>query len=234
MEYGPDIRYTHPFGHGIYSEVNPRDSSPEAIMEEALKLGWSNGCPRVRHYIMESPHGADWMMRRYAEVNRLFNAILDLVRFHFKNDGVYNLLSIPKERRMDEPVGKHEPLSVPRSHLTVISPMSAIEGYSTPRILLELSESKTDALREALVRTGHEPWNFLAHLSEIAVTSGAEPARVLSHVYHQGVLEEENTRLSYVQLAQTLEQHAHIVWRIYENLPDGLKKEFEIADIPIV
>lgn len=237
IEYGPDFRNGYRFGLGQDCEARPTDNTPDAIVQRALELGWSNGCPRAMYYVMESPYGADWMMNRYAETNLWFAKIVNLVHFRFKNPKLFDWISLTKPRLIDEPMGIHEPLSVPESHKRIIAPMSGIEGYSAPRILLELKagadRARVEALQQAVILTGLEPSNFLAHLAQIAVNMGVQPERVLHHVYAQGVLDEENCRRSYVDLAQTLEQHAPDVWQIYFNLHTNQRQELEIAEIPL-
>ena len=233
VEYGADLREGYLFGHGQYCGAKPANNTPVAMVAEALKLGWSNGCPRARFLTERDP---ERMMIRYVRTNQWFTAVLNLILYRYHNShnpDLYLWLAFPKRRREDEPVGLHEPLSVPKSHLEQISPMSAIAGYATPRILLEvLDQSRPDTLREAVIKTGQEPMHFLAHLSETAVRMGAKPERVLHHVYAQGVLDEENCRWAYVDLAEKLERYAPTVWKTYENLPQSQRLELAIAEIP--
>lgn len=232
-KHQPEVKDGYPFGYGRYYKLEPTDTTAEAIQEEAFRLGWSNGCPRARFYVLESTYGADWMMRRYAETNLWFVLATNSVHHRFNNPQLYNMLALSKARLPDEPVGVYEELSVPRSHLIRISPMSAIEGYSTPRILLEIpEETRIEALRRAVILTGKEPSHFLAHLSQVTLDHGASPEKVLHHVYAQGVLEEENCRSAYRDLAESLERFAPTVWNTYIQLPQSQRLELAIAEIP--
>src|SRR3989344_2419796 len=138
IEYGPDLRNGYLFGYGQNCEVRPADKTPESIVQEALALGWSNGCPRARYYVLESGLGADWMMNKYAATNQWFQITRNLIHYRLNNPPILDILTASKVRFDDEPIGIHEPLSVPESHKRRIAPMSAIEGYSTPRILLDI------------------------------------------------------------------------------------------------
>lgn len=236
IEYQPEIKYGQPFGYGRYCELNPADITTKAIQVEALKLGWSNGCPRARFYVLESEYGAAWMQERYATTNFWFGLAINLIHGRLNNPRLYNLIALSKPRLPDEPVGNHELLSVPRSHVTKIAPMADIAGYSIPRILLEIphdQQTRVEALQQAVILTGVEIGNFLAHLSRVAVDHGAKPERVLHHVYAQGVLDEENSRIAFKALAESLDRFAPAVWRdTYVNLPQSQRRDLEIAEIP--
>ena len=70
LEYGPDIRYRDRrfgFGQLLGNEADYPESNffVLSFREQALVMGWSNGCPRVLESIAK--HGAEWMVSRYAE-----------------------------------------------------------------------------------------------------------------------------------------------------------------------
>lgn len=241
VEYGPDKRYGVPFGEGRESLLTLKLSfnSEDQIIEGILRLGWSNGCPVARELTgPNSPYGAEYMLRRYSETNYWFREAVSLARKH--NRAVFDLLSRPRMRLPDEEVGKHEPLSVPRSHLWRISPMSSLEGYATSRVLIGvksqhflLLDSKAYAvLIDCLAVAGDEPWHFLAILSEKAVHSTFEPEIILHHVYPQGILEEQNCRTTYLNIARSLEMKAPTIWRALINLPQSQREDLAIAKIP--
>ncbi len=240
-EYGPDKRYCVLFGEGRENlqTLNSRLDSKERIIEAALRLGWSNGCPIARELTgPDSPYDAEWMLKRYSETSYWFREAVSLAGKH--NRAVFDLLARPRMRLPDERVGKHEPLSVPRSHLWRISPLTSLEGYATPRLLVGiknqnwvLSETKAyEALKECLSVAGEKPWDFLAILAEKAVGRTFGPEIVLSHIYPKEVLLGENCQTTYLNLAKSLEMKAPTVWKALINLPQSQREELEIAEIP--
>jgi len=240
IDYRPETRFNGEwFGRGAYGDVRYRYQPEDGARESALRLAWSNGCPIAQELTgPNSPYDLAWMIHRYGETNEWFRFAMNQTRI---NRAVRDWLTTPRLRLPNEPVGKYEPESVPRSHLWKIAPMTSIEGYSTPRVAIEIAtkikgyEGKNEALRvlgETAQAAGDQPSRYLALLSESAVNHRVAPERVLHHVYAAGVLAEESCRTAYKNLAQALEQYAPTVWRTYQNLSDAEKSELQLASIP--
>lgn len=236
-EYHANDRYNpfEVFGLGINTDPDSPKNSPESKFEKGRRLAWSNGCPVALELLgPNSPYGIDYMLQRYAETNLGFRVSVNRAK-SLKNWAVYDLLTTSRVRLLDEPVGKHEPFSVPRSHLWEISPMSAIEGYATPRILIEVSgeyDDRNRLLDQAIRTTGEEPWFFLANLAELAVSMGAQPEKVLHHAYAKGVLEEENCFTAYRNVASAFARKAPTVFRTLESLTPNQREELAVAELP--
>lgn len=207
-KYGDGYRYDRFFGEGtlIGDDCDLDNFFGQSIRDQAIQLGWSNGCPVVQELTdPTNPNfGPEKMRARYAEVNFWGRYIVEQARK--SNPHLDYQLSKPRERAKDidnQPLlGKHEPESVPGTHLDVMSPMSGIYGYAAPRILIEEmgrgEERTTDRVIHALnildmaiTNSGGHPAKFLCRLAGLCSKSQAGILNVLSHFTSQGYLDEE-------------------------------------------
>lgn len=238
-EYGPNRKYGIAFGSGNFIRRDDLTKLPEdQIRTLALKLGWANGCPVVRE--LSDPSNTQFgplsMAQRYNETNRWFKFISSY--YERPTRSISSSLRVPILRHPDEPVGKHEPKSVPMLHLTQISPMSRIHGYALPRVFIELLSLRrhgsypVDFIHNAIARSSN-PDTLLSKLSlSVVAKGGVEPVSVLQHLFPAGLLAEENCRRAYISLAESLNHFAPDLVDEYLGLSTSEKANLEIADIP--
>lgn len=245
VEYSKSIfRDGYAFGRGTRCEVTRlgQEKTREEAIEEATLLGWSHGCPIVRELIgPDSSFSPEWMLQRYASVNKWFTDLCKVAQQ--TNPSLYRQLRKPTLRFPDEPVGKHEPLSVPFQHLTHIAPMDTPCGYASPRLPIEIIRlggnipEKTEiayAIMVDAVQKAKTRRELLAILSEKVVLAGVDPVYVLEHTLATGILDEENCRREYIKLAEELEVKAPNIMRAYIGLNSADKARKKIAEIPFL
>lgn len=244
QEYGPDKWKGHLFGFGTYhfgQQPIPKDRLQ--VLKTARLLGWSSGCPIAAELTnsQNTQYGPSVMLQRYDEVNQWFTLITKIAKD--EDYLLYQQLTTPTLRLPGEPVGKHEHQSVPGSHLEQISPMSCIYGYATPRVVITLTTLETIPTRagrtmravdvaKRMVKKAQTPAELLALTAEKTALIGVEPTQVLQHTLAQGVLEEENCRTAYINLANFLEDKAPNLMRAYLGLTTTEKTDLKIAEIP--
>lgn len=231
IEYGPDQRYGHLFGHGTFTQIPNHKLTLEETIKLATEAGWSHGCPQSPKLIEQDP---EWILNRYIQVNQKYQEMLTIASVD--NPIITTLLSAYNIRKIPlELMGNHIPVAVPRSHFWRVAPLAGIEGYSAPRVLIEVTDSQLQdtIFRESLATTGLRYEDFLAILSEKTVTQGkVEPEQILSHIYAQGILDEEHTFEKFSKLATSLDKHAPTLRKTLESLSDSQRKELQIARIP--
>ena len=251
VEYGPDIRSHVQFGYGTYTSpprvdnIKPDD---ERLISLARILGWSHGCPVAKKVTdpANQEYGPIRMIEGYSEVNHMFSTMIS-DRVKVFNPNLNQALKRPIKRLEGEEierlgegqVGNHEPESVPLSYLTEMAPMTAIYGYACPRVLIELDrvfEGSSVDIWHPLMRGALWDAKSLPHLLILLTNrvfkKGVKPEKVLQHTLALEVLEEENCRSAYIDLAQRLERDAPEVHRFYLGLSSEEKKKLGIAEIP--
>lgn len=224
IEYGLDIRHGRVFGIGTLIGDNNDAFFKKDVAYQVAELGWSNGCPRREEVVRQ--YGLDWTRSRYAETNFWFKYIYKLAEV--VNLTLYDQLVQVKSRLPGEPVGKHEPQSVPQSHLEQIYPMSGLYGYALPRVLIEQigqgdNRSQPRLLRalgilEEIVADSATPGELLARLADQATSADADPRATLSHILPAGILDEENCKATINKFASDLQTHTPALWALYKNL----------------
>lgn len=245
VEYSKsEYRGGHKFGRGTRYKIQQlgREKTLEEIVEETQLVGWSHGCPITRELTSpNSPYSPEWMLERYASVNEWFTSICNIAQK--TNPSLYRLLRRSVPRFPDEPVGKHEPFSVPLRHLTHIVPMDMPWGYASPRLPIEiirLGGNKVDKTEQAYsimtdaIQHSQTPRQLLTILSEKVILAGVDPINVLEHTLAAGILQEVNCRREYIHLAEELERNAPTVMNVYINLGSAEKTKLEIAEIPFL
>ena len=232
IQYGSEVRNGVKFGYGTwFSEPIPMGTLANQITDARL-LGWSHGCPLAME--LTDPSNPDYgplkIARRYAEVNGMFRHIINQAEFY--NPSLIEQMLTPLQRSENEPVGKHEPESVPMSYLNQMAPMVKVEGYASPRVVLLMKRvnERQDIIRMSLLRSTN-PQDLLVNLSALAVGFFADPLQVLQHTLSADVLSEENCLSAYTSLAEVLERMAPSLHRIYLGLSTKEKVEAGIAVI---
>lgn len=237
-----DIRFG--FGELKLPPKRYQNLDPEKAKAYALELGWSNGCPVARELTdpTNEEYGPHKMIERYAQTNWWFDWI---TRWESRrtNRRLYDQLTTVTERSSDEPVGKHEAISVPGLHLTHMFPMSHPVGYALPRVVIEETgrgsmetrankQEMIDKL-EAFIMISHSPSELLARVSgSVAAPYVTDnPVAVLSHALSSGVMEEENCPSQFAQIMTQMETHSPDLLRVYIGLSDQEKIAAGIAII---
>jgi hypothetical protein len=208
------------------------------INEQVDSIAWSEGCP-VKNRVVGN-NGPEVARDRYGEIIFARQMILEEAREH--NPQLYQDLTVSLTRNPNEPVGKHEPESVPQSHITTIDANNTPWGFSLPRILLDQfgkRDNRTQGriqsgleMLEEIVKEVHSPLEFMAVLAEQAVKADADIDTVLKSTLSRGYLGEENTHKLYHELAIQLQKHAPTLWQRYLELDIHQRTKFGIADLP--
>lgn len=212
------------------------DQSPQ---DQARLVGWANGCP-VTVELTDPENtapgrGPEAMMKRYAEINFWFGYITDAVKG--QNPGLYAELTTPVERLPGEPIGKHEPESVPESHKTHMAPMGTLAGYALPRIFtkqlgqgLPLAESRDrmhrglQVLKEAIPQA-ETPADLLALVAEGLSQADVPPVEALKNVLSPAWYEEHNCAGMLQDVRAALKSKAPSLWSTYESIPPEERRE---------
>ncbi|MDO8498682.1 MAG: hypothetical protein Q7S44_02760 [bacterium] len=242
-EYDHEIRGGHLFGYGTYYLLTKEAiSTPEAIYNTALLLGWSHGCPIARELCdpANRDYGPQRMVKRYREVNAWFCRLSQIAQR--ENLYLHYLLTHPVTRRVGEPIGKCEKESVPPSHQRQIAPMTTIWGYATPRVVIEVERLKsvrewerTQRVYELAleqVKEAHSPLELLVSTSKAALLQGVRAVDILKHTLAVEVLTTENCSQTYIHLAQFLERTVPNLMSDYLGLGFEERKSLGIAEIP--
>lgn len=236
------FRNGHIYGMGTLHEIKDlgRKKTPEEIIKEARDAGWSDGCPVAQRLTSpSSPYDPEWMLQRYTEVNRWFTYLC--MEADKLNPTLGWWLKKSISRLMGEPVGEHEPASVPFLHLTQIFPMDTPCGYASPRLpieIIKLGKNKMATTEQAYllmvdtIREARTPRQLLARLSERVVLAGVDPVHVLQHTLAAGTLKEESCFTECRKLVQCLEIDAPTVMNVYARLNQHERADLEIAEIP--
>ena len=230
-KYGRDFRFSAQFGFGSTRTINSAPKNNVELFREALRNGWYNGCPNPEDYINEN--GADYAIRRYIDTNQRFSEAVRLAQA--LNTGVYYLLTTPRMRWPDEPVGKHDDRYVPTMHKFRIAPMCQ-EGYQVSRLLANVAHdsSREKLLRDALLETQEFPWHFVATLADFSLQNRVPLDKILSHLYPQSLFEEENCYTAYSKLIVSLEEVSPSIHRelLIAAADEKSRKELKIATVP--
>lgn len=227
------------FGKGIFLGDDPtilRLSPKERLMVSA----WRHACPRPKE--VSAKYGLEWTRQRYDECDFIFSSLI--VKHAEANPELHRQLTTPAKRLAGEPIGVHESGAVPISHQTEMSPLSTPWGFALPRVFIEQAgrganrsweryDKAIDLLDEAIAQST-TPIELLARLSELVVTADADPMSVLSHIFEPGILEEENCRTMYNQIAEAVRQKAPTLWEQYNRLPqEEREKAGMIKNFPV-
>ncbi len=233
------------FGHGSF--VGQIMSEPEFFdlshQEQARIAGWVDGCPVVEELIDPANtapgRGPENMLQRYSGVNFWFGYIAREVEDH--NPVLGDQLMAPLVRHTLEPVGKHEPESVPDSYETEMYPMNTLAGYALPRIFLEqLGDGEPAEVADRMVRglqaleeaipEAESPLELLALVGEGLVKTGdVTPEQVLKHSLSQGWLGEHNATRTIVEFQDILTELAPTLWGAYQGLGDEEKQALRLV-----
>jgi len=236
-------RYGRPFGGFTFlgDHADKEGFFNLSLRKQAIRLGWSNGCPRVRE-LSDPDHpefGPKWIRQRYAETNFCFGVVVDMVRKLKKFELAEKLIEY-RRRNPDEPVGYFEPESVPDTYSQERSPMGSLWGYVISRVMIEgfgrgnsrTSERtlKTLDILEEIIPGVNTPAELLAILSErVRRKMKVPPITILSHILPAGLLEEDNCRTDFGELARHLKDKAPSLWGIYKALEPQIKIRNGIA-----
>lgn len=240
-EYGRDSKYgpaVGPFGASEYfpETTNYSKYSEIELLNQAHRLAWSHGCPNPDFCI--ATYGLDYMLNRYTQCNVTLSTVVGLM--DMTDSGLYWTFTHPIARRPEEPVGKYEPLAVPKSHLQQIAMGAGLYGYALPRILILAGKYDdwrgeviaSDSLHHNIYEAKTSDELLAGVTKDILYDANLDRAKVLSHILPQGVLEEENCFTIYNRFARVLTEMVPELAKLYTELTASQKQELGIAEVP--
>ncbi len=229
---------------GSSSFVGPALNDPSfydlSIRDQARAIGWAVGCPVVDELTdpanPEPGRGPEEMLNRYAQVGFWFGYIVHSAEEH--NPDLYSQLVQQLPRLAGEPVGIHEPQSVPDNYDTVIPPSESLAGFTLPRLLLKQiggdslpKEEKQSRLLTGLrilqdaVISAQTPEELLAISAEGISLANVDPLITLSTVLPQGWYDEHNGDQMVASFKASLSEKAPQLWGLYCTLTDKDKSD---------
>lgn len=202
----------------------------DKVLQQTLRLAWTHGCPRPLYCI--GTYGLEYMSKRYFTCNQTSQHLLFLTED--TNPHLYSELVNFTPRLNNEPVGIHEPTSVPKFHLKKITPGAGIHGYALPRLIL-LSEEKGWEIFGSIMPEAENANQLMVKIArELGELPSLERENILSHLLSGGVLKEENCYSAFDKLAQALMTEAPNLVKTYEELTSSQRTVLDIATIPIL
>lgn len=227
------------FGRGTFlgNDASIDDLSPE---NRLIVSAWRHACPRRNE--VSRKYGTEWTRQRYDECDFVFSSLI--VEHSRNKPGLYQQLTASVKRLLGEPMGYHEDNTVPEFHKSEMSPLSTPWGYALPRIFIEQSgrgkernweryDKALDILDEAIYLSD-TPIELLANLGKLAVDGDAKVDAVVNHIFEAGILDEENCRTMYNQIAEMIQQKAPKLWTYYSSLSiEKRRSEGLIENFPV-
>lgn len=245
-EYGRDSKYGLVVGSFGAAEYTPTTRCPKKeVLARTYRLAWSHGCPNPTLCIEN--YGVDYMLDRYRECNRTLSFTLGLLEAFAP--GLAYQFRRPVKRLPPEPAGRHEAVAVPKSHIDQIAMGAGLHGYALPRALIlgeksylkrkgekDKTPKSFEVIYDTVLTNSAEAKNIDELLAgtahDLSLDTGLERAVLLSHLFPQGILDEENCHTTYDRFAKVLIQKAPELVRFYTELTPSQKAELEIATIP--
>lgn len=236
--YGPDNRHGRSFGErSLLGDKNDKFFD-KPIEEQVNEIAWSEGCPVKDKVVGRS--GPKEARNRYGEVIFTYQIILAEAEEH--NPVLASLLKQRLQRKVDEPVGEHEPTSVPSSHLTEISAPNTVWGWALPRILIEQFGKRGERTQarmikglqmlESAVKKATTPLDLMAILSESIVKANPPITdSILKQTFSKGYLGEENTAEIYKDLLRQIKSHSPILYKRFNELSSEEKAQKGVAEL---
>lgn len=230
----PTIK-TESYGSGEYLSPGALNLAIALFKKKKVQLWLArrHACPIPDE--VERDYGLEKSIYRYSECNRVSRRIWNIAKH--VNPDLYALLTQWKKRSPGEKVGKREDIHVPEIHLTELSPLSTPTGYALARIVIcimnALKKRKNDPnhawkVVQKFVGESQTPEELLARLSDYALKCEVSPTEVLSHVFAQGAMDEENTRTDFYVLSLAMNAHALKVMEYYDRLQSEDKRREDI------
>ncbi|MDQ3093622.1 MAG: hypothetical protein M3Q70_00385 [bacterium] len=228
-------RSSYEFGRGSFVGTIMRD--PEAffgsdVRDQARMLGWVAGCPVVEQLTdPDNPtpgRGPENMMNRYGQINFWFKYAMESV-VQKVNPDLYNQMMKDVERLPIEPIGRHEPESIPEEYREKMQPMTTLVGYVTPRLLIDQLGINSGAASDELDKrfsNAHKtlknaaanvdnPESFLVRFADIIRQGGQVDDEILKkHFDASGWLEEHNAQSMADRLKDTARNEAPELYEI--------------------
>lgn len=243
-----------PFGVGGLVSPYMAEGKPFAelgVHDQARVIGWLSGCPVVEE--LTDPNnpapgrGPEAMAGRYGEINEAFFEIFQAT--YRANSELAVMLTAPVRRKDDEPVGKHEEISIPLDFDKVMAPMATLAGYALPRLFIKevksgsaektiFSDSITErearhssALRliDVAARRSSTPNTLVATFSELLAIHGhISVLEILKSVLPVGWYEEHQADKMLKDAKRQLELYAPHLWSAYRKMTAEDKQKIAI------
>jgi hypothetical protein len=198
--------------------------------QQAIRMGRAVGCPVVQKVLRD--RGNEGARDRYFRVGFWFGQAVHTAER--VNESLANQLKAEVWRRPGEPVGIHEPESVPGYYGELIPPTETLTGFALPRLLIELHDSKALAAQSTSERymtvwgmledaatQAQTPAELLARCAQGAVNHGMSAVEVLKATLPAGWYGEHNGDYMALEAKTALIQHAPDVWGEYNSRSDA-------------
>lgn len=201
-----ELRTEDSFGQGGFLADRLRENPDyfEASAEERARVaGWLAGCPVVNELV--AGRGAEAMAVRYEDINFWYSFIAREAAD--ANPVLSAKLSRVLERLPEEPIGKHEPESVPTSYRDNIPPVASLAGFALPRMAIEYlgaeeipgdpwPSHRIDSLIGMVrrtVQTADTPLDLVVGLgNEMAEDERVDRGKLIGYMTNEGWLDEHN------------------------------------------
>lgn len=207
-------------------------NNPEEFFDEEAQ---AHACPTRNE--VKQVYGTEWALERYASCNIVMEKLV-LESAAELNPALLQSLITPTNRLPDEPVGEYEADAVPKNYATVMNLGSMSYGYSIPRVMLEVmgrdAKGRLDINHDILpnlvdgieqaIRESQTPYTLLAKLADFAFSRGVTTDKLLSHIFAQGMIKEQNCVSQYKEIEAALEQFAPAIWARYVQMSDEAKR----------
>jgi hypothetical protein len=231
------------FGTGQQSDLLNNPAFYDLPLEQqASELGSRTGCPVAQELIhSDAPgRGPENMRDRYGEVNFWYRYIThDL---ESANGSLAEQFKQPVPRAEDEPVGKHEPESVPAAYQKFIPATETIYGYSLPRMIIDQLQcpgsDQVETQRELIfvlgavedaAKVSQSPMELMARTAEGFAGHGANIDGLLKQMLGQGWVELHNAMSMTDAAKAALREYAPQVWEYYNSLSEADKTDRRFA-----
>lgn len=220
------------FGTGSFvGDYLHQDMEILSERDQARALGWADGCPVALDLTDPSNpapgRGPENMINRYGEVNFWFTQIVREVAE--VNPSLADQLKQHVYRQSDEPVGLHEPESVPEEYYEQMAPMNTLAGFALPRLFTANLHAAGDD-REIMQQRMHDGLDVVTAAAQetedplalLAVIAGEFSNRkflsdeaILKSVLASGWMKEHNGRHTVTEFKKQLEERAPELYAHY-------------------
>lgn len=233
-----DKRYSREFGDMTLLGDKGEDFFTKPIQQQVMEIAWSEGCPVPKKVVKK--YGAETATKRYGEIIFADKLILEEVKKH--NPSLHTKLTKSIVRRPNEPVGIHEPDSVPDSYSTRVPPPDTPWGFSLKRVLVNQFGRRGERTQERVIKglkiledvASQEidsPLELVAKLAEEVMKADGDKVQVMRNTLSKGHLAEQNFHSLFAELAEELRKHSSLFQEEYNKLSGKEREELGIAEV---
>lgn len=231
-------RYGRKFGDMTLIGDNGESFLAKSFDQQVMEIAWSEGCPVPKKVVAK--YGAETATNRYGEIIFADRLILEEVKKH--NPSLHTKLTEDLTRNPNEPIGVHEPESVPDSYTTIVPYPDTPWGFSLKRILVDQFGSREvrtseriqrglEILEDVASRNINSPLELVAILAEEVITADGDKIQVIKNTLSGGHLGEQNFHDLYAELAKELRKHSPRFQEEYNKLSTKQRAGLRIAEV---